>query len=181
MSEAQTVGNIKSVPIGAGPSPTRNLAVQPVYMEEPDQSHPNYPWWDLEGGELVGLLYNILAPFQLTDHTYQDWDDFGRKDPDFAYAWSVGSRLHVLEEAIIALRPIVQMLGVTEFPIPSKVRAIDRYVWISATIDLALFRISVIRDCSYVLVNAVFELGINPRELSLRRLKREEVLREHQC
>jgi hypothetical protein len=145
-------------------------------MTELDQSYPNYPWWDLEGGELVGLLYNILAPFQLTDHTYQDWNDFVRKDPDFAYAWTVGGRLHVLEDAIIALRPIVQMLGATDFPIPSKVRPIDRFVWLNATIDLALFRISAIRDCSFVLVNEVFELGINPRELSLRRLKKKETM-----
>ncbi|MDQ3172757.1 MAG: hypothetical protein M3Q91_03475 [Acidobacteriota bacterium] len=136
----------------------------------------DYPWWDLDGCELASVLYNILAPFQLSDHTYQDWDDFVRKDPDFAYAWSVGLRLNVLEEAIIALRPIVQMLGVTEFPIPSNVRAIDRYVWLSAMIDLALFRISVIRDCCFVLVNEVFELGINPRELSFRRLKAEGTL-----
>ncbi|SRR6266404_4152204 len=136
----------------------------------------DYPWWDLDGCELAGVLYGILMPFQLSDHTYHDRDDFVRKDPDFAYAWSVGCRLNVLEEAIIALRPIVQMLGVTEFPIPSKVRAIDRYVWLSATIDLALFRASAIRDCCYVLVNEVFELGINPRELSLRRLKKEGAL-----
>jgi hypothetical protein len=137
----------------------------------------DYPWWDLDGCELAGALYRILTPFQLSDHTYHDRDDFVRKDPDFAYAWSVGGRLNVLEEAIIALRPIVQMLGATEFPIPSDVRPIDRYVWLSATIDLALFRISAIRDCCYVLVNEVFELGINPRELSLRRLKEEQVLK----
>jgi len=65
----------------------------------------DYPWWDLDGCELASVLYNILAPFQLSDHTYQDWGDFVRKDPDFAYAWSVGLRLNVLEEAIIALRP----------------------------------------------------------------------------
>ena len=53
----------------------------------------------------------------------------------------------------------------------------DRYVWLSATIDLALFRISAIRDCSFVLVNEVFELDINPRELSFRRLKKEEVVK----
>lgn len=137
----------------------------------------DYPWWDLDGCELAGVLYGILTPFQLSDHTYQDRNDFVRNAPDFAYAWSVGGRLNVLEEAIIALRPIVQMLGVKEFPIPSEVRDIDRYVWLSATIDLALFRVSAIRDCCYVLVNEVFELGINPRELSLRRLKREEDLK----
>jgi hypothetical protein len=132
---------------------------------------------DLDGCELAGVLYNILTPFQLTDHTYHDWDDFVRTDPDFAYAWSVGGRLNVLEEAIIALRPIVQMAGVTKFPIPSQVRDIVRYVWLSATIDLALFRVTAIRDCCFVLVNEVLELGINARELSLRRLKHEEVLK----
>src|SRR2546421_5521251 len=147
-------------------------------MKEPDQSHPKYPWWDLAGCHLAGVLYGILMPFQLSDHTYHDWADFVRKDSDFAYAWSVSGRLNVLEEAIIALRPIVQMLGVTEFPIHSHVRAIDRYVWLSATVDLALVRISAIRDCCYVLVSEVFELGINPRDLSRRRLKQENSLKE---
>jgi len=60
----------------------------------------DYPWWDLGGCELAGALYGILTPFQLSDHTYRDWDDFVRKDADFAYAWSVDGRLNVLEEAI---------------------------------------------------------------------------------
>jgi hypothetical protein len=140
-------------------------------------SEQDYPWWDLDGCDFAAMLHGILTPFQLTDHTYKNWDDFVRKDPDLAYAWSVGGRLNVLEEAIIALRPIVQMLGVTDFPIASQIRAIDRYVWLSATVDLALFRVSTIRDCCYVLVNEVFELQINGRELSLRRLRQEDVLK----
>jgi hypothetical protein len=140
-------------------------------------SEQDYPGWDLDGCDFAAMLHGILTPFQLTDHTYKNWDDFIRKDLDLAYAWSVGGRFNVLEEAIIALRPIVQMLGVTDFPIASQVRALDRYVWLSATIDLALFRVSTIRDCCYVLVNEVFELQINGRELSLRRLRQEDVLK----
>jgi len=58
------------------------------------------PWWDLGGCELAGALYGTLTPFQLSDHTYHDWDDFVWKDADFAYAWSIDGRLKVLEEAI---------------------------------------------------------------------------------
>ena len=78
-----------------------------------------YQWWGLSECELDAMLYNILAPFVLTDHTYEDWNDFKRKDPHLAYAWIVETRFRNIEESIIALRPILQMLGVKSFPIPS--------------------------------------------------------------
>ena len=53
-------------------------------------SEQDYPWWDLDGCDFAAILHGILTPFQLTDHTYKNWDDFIRKDPDLAYAWSVG-------------------------------------------------------------------------------------------
>ena len=97
----------------------------------------DYPWWDLGECDLDAALYNITAPFILSDPEYQDWSDFEEKDPDLAYAWEVGGRFRNLEESIIALRPIVQMLGVTSFPIPSTIRPIDRYVWLRAVLDLS--------------------------------------------
>lgn len=116
----------------------------------------SYPWWDLEGCELLGLLL------------YEGGDG--------GYAEAVNQRFTNLEQSIIALRPIVQMLGVSHFPVPSAVRPIDRYVWLRAIIDLAVFRFSVIRDCCYFLVSEVYELKINPFQMSLANLKKQKEL-----
>jgi hypothetical protein len=115
----------------------------------------NYPWWDLEGCELLGLLL------------YEGGE---------GYAGAVNQRFNNLEQSIIALRPIVQMLGVSSFPIPSAVRPIDRYVWLRAIIDLAFFRFSVIRDNCFFLVSEVFKLKLNPFQMSLGNLKKQKEL-----
>jgi hypothetical protein len=135
-----------------------------------------YHWWDLSESDLDALLYNIRAPFTLTEHMYKDWADFESQDPDQAYAWEVDVRFETLQELIISLRVIVQLLGVKEFPVNSEVRGINRYEWLSSIIDLALFRLAAIRDCCYFLVNDIFELDIPPLSMSFRSLARHRDL-----
>ncbi len=135
-----------------------------------------YPYWDLDGCDLAATLYGILTPFRLTDHVYKDWDDFERRDPHLAYASTVETRFNNLDDAIISLRTVVQMCGVQAFPVASSVRPIDRYQWIRALVDLALFRISAIRDCTYFLVSETFEFPFTRMDVNLRKLRKREEL-----
>ncbi len=139
-----------------------------------------YPWWSLSECELDAAVYNILAPFSLSEPQYKDWEDFENRAPELAYAWSVGARFNYLDESFIALRPIVQMLGVNSFPIHSEVRPITRYEWLRAIIDLALFRITAIRDCCFFLVSEVFEFQIKPIQMSISILRKQNELQGSQ-
>ena len=77
----------------------------------------DYHWWDLDGTELAGLLYNTLMPIQLGADDYgNDWGEFQRRNPAGAYAWQVGSQHEVLDQAIIALRPVQKFVRVRGYP-----------------------------------------------------------------
>ena len=107
----------------------------------------DYHWWDLDGSELAGILYAASAPIQLGDDDYNnDWDEFQRRNPAGAYAWSVGSQHEVFDQAIIGLRPVQKLVRVRRLPIATTRGNITREEWLRATIDLFLFRLGGIRD-----------------------------------
>lgn len=131
----------------------------------------DYHWWDLDGTKLAGLLYNTLTPIQLGEDDYgNDWNEFQRRNTAGAYAWQVGSQHEVLEQAIIALRPIQKFVRLRRLPIATTRGNITRDEWLRATIDLFLFRISGIRDHCLHLVSEVFELGLPPIDVKLKRV-----------
>ena len=131
----------------------------------------DYHWWDLDGSELAGILYAALAPIQLGDDDYNnDWDEFQRRNPAGAYAWSVGSQHEVLDQAIIGLRPVQKFVRVRRLPIATTRGNITREEWLRATIDLFLFRLGGIRDHCLHLVSEIFELHLSPIEVKPKRI-----------
>ncbi|MDX2087891.1 MAG: hypothetical protein SFX73_08575 [Kofleriaceae bacterium] len=120
---------------------------------------------------MAGILYGILAPIQLGQDDYNnDWNEFQRRNPAGAYAWSVGARHDNLEQSIIALRPVQKFVRVRRFPISTTRGNITREEWLRATIDLFLFRIAGIRDHCLHLVAEVFELGLPPLEVKTKKI-----------
>jgi hypothetical protein len=131
----------------------------------------DYHWWDLDGTELAGILFGVLAPIQLGEDNYNnDWDEFQRRNPAGAYAWSVGSRHDVLDQAIIGLRPVQKFVRVRRLPIATIRGNITREEWLRATIDLFLFRLGGIRDHCLHLVSEIFELRLSPLEVKPRKI-----------
>jgi hypothetical protein len=131
----------------------------------------DYHWWDLDGTELAGLLYNTLAPIQIGDDDYcNDWNEFQRRNPAGAYAWQVGSQHEVLDQAIMSLRPVQKFVRVRRLPVATTRGNITREEWLRATIDLFLFRMSGIRDHCLHLLSDVFELGLPALEVKLRKI-----------
>lgn len=131
-----------------------------------------YHYWDLSENDLDVMLYNVLAPFMLTSHEYDDLNDFKLQNPPLAYAYCVDERYRLLNELVVSLRAIPQMLGVSQVPIVSSVKALNHYEWLTITLDLALFRFSSVRDCCYFLVREVFELELKDRNTLLGSLKK---------
>jgi hypothetical protein len=131
----------------------------------------DYHWWDLDGTQLAGLLYNTLTPIQLGEDDYgNEWNEFQRRNPAGAYAWQVGSQHEVLDQAIIALRPVQKFVRLRRLPIPTTRGNITRDEWLRATIDLFLFRMSGIRDHCLHVVSDVFELGLSPIDVKLKKI-----------
>lgn len=120
-----------------------------------------YHWWGLEETSFKGdVVYDIVTRFNLEEHTFKDWQDFKEKMPHMAYAWAVATRFDALEQLFVDLRMVPQMLGVKEVPIKSEVQDINKYEWLKAATDLALYRFSSIRDVSLHFVNDLLELKV---------------------
>jgi hypothetical protein len=120
-----------------------------------------YHWWGLEDTDFKGdVVYEIVTRFNQEEHTFNDWKDFEGKMPHMAYAWKVAERFSALEQLFVDLRVVPQMLGVTDLPLKSEVRDIDKYERLKSVADLALYRFSSIRDVSLHFVNDLLELGI---------------------
>jgi hypothetical protein len=131
----------------------------------------DYRWWGLDENDLGAVLYNILAPIQFGDDDYgNDWSEFEKRNPGGAYAWRVASQHKVLDQAVIALRPVQKFVRVRRLPISTPKGNITREEWLRATIDLFLFRTMGIRDHCLHLVSEVFELGLAPLEVKLRKV-----------
>ena len=69
------------------------------------------------------------------------------------------------------------LLSVRDFPFHTPAGILSREHWIRITLDVLLSRITSLRDCVYFLVDAVFQLRMDPRAITLRNL-REAVLPE---
>jgi hypothetical protein len=130
-----------------------------------------YIYWDFEKSQFIGELYDTIGCFYLYDHPYKTWDEFEADLPHMAYTHVVSSRFKYLEDLFIDLRVVVQMLGVEDFPIKSKVRDIDRYQWLKSAIDLKLMRYASIRDTCFHYVNEIFEFNLKGFDLNLKKLK----------
>jgi hypothetical protein len=63
-----------------------------------------------------------------------------------------------------------------DFPLRTSKGNISRMDWLQVATDAMLLRFSSVRDCSFLLVNAVFELGIDDRKVALHRLRRNRAL-----
>jgi len=131
-----------------------------------------YHWWSLEESEFKGILYNSIGYFWLHDHPYKTWYEFEDALPHMAYAQRVFSRFEMLEQLFVDLRVVVQMLGVTEFPVKSTVMNINRYDWLKSALDLKLIRFSTIRDTAFHFVNELLELHINDLSLNAKNISK---------
>ncbi|MCH7960272.1 MAG: hypothetical protein IID08_09080 [Candidatus Hydrogenedentes bacterium] len=131
-----------------------------------------YHWWDLEESKFKGVLYNTIGGFWLSDHPYKTWEEFEEDVPHIAFTDLVCGRLEALEQLFVDLRVVVQMLGVTDVPVKSATKNINRYDWLKSALDLKLLRYASIRDVSFHLVNEVFGLEIEDRKLNIQNIKK---------
>lgn len=130
-----------------------------------------YFWWDLEDSHFKGVLYDSMGMYFLGHYGYKSYEEFAKNDPHMAFAMAINGRFEALEQQFVDLRVIPQMLGVKELPLPSSVRAINRYDWLKSITDLALLRFSSIRDIAFHFVVEMLEIKIPDHKLNFNNLK----------
>jgi hypothetical protein len=126
-------------------------------------------WLSLEQCEFVGHIYDLTMPIQLGGH---DYDTLLTIAPDRAYVLDVHDRISRLVDRFNSLNMIFQMLAIENFPLASRRGPIPREDWVRIILDVLLVRLTSIRDCTYLLVAEVFELGMDPRNVSRKTLRK---------
>lgn len=133
----------------------------------------------LESAAIVGEVYDRhiavhFSGYETLEELAEDW-------PDGFYVWCVHERLTPLVDAFERLWLIDRMFGIKSLPLYGDDDAfVSRAEWLRLTHELVLVRLAGIRDLCALLVAAVFELGIEPRRVSIQRILRERVIRENE-
>lgn len=125
-------------------------------------------WLSCEESDLVGHVYDLAMPIHLGNY---DYDELLKLAPDRAYVVDVEFRLARLVNRFETLNIVYKMLAVEQLPMQTAIGAIRREEWIRITLDVLLSRLTSIRDCAMLLVVEIFEAGIEPRQVSLKRIK----------
>jgi hypothetical protein len=124
-------------------------------------------WLSLEKSEFVGNVYDMATPIHLG---VKDYSELLSTEPEKAYIVDVHYRINMLVKRFESLNMIYKMIGVNQFPILSQRHSIIRQEWSKIILDVLLSRITSVRDCTYLLINDIFELGLNARDVSRRSL-----------
>jgi Cthe_2314-like HEPN len=132
-------------------------------------------WLSIESSEFIGHIFD-LSIIKYSEH---DYETLIKIAPDRAYVIDLEYRTQNLFHRFQSLNVVYKMLGINEFPVESSFCHIYREEWIRATLDLLLSRFTSVRDCIYLLVAEVFELGLEPRKISLQNLLKNQSIGQH--
>ncbi|MBE7554934.1 MAG: hypothetical protein HS126_28115 [Anaerolineales bacterium] len=135
----------------------------------------SFEWLSCEHSLFVGVVYDLAQPIHLRDY---DYDTLVSTAPDAAYIVDVEYRTQMLVNRFESLNMVYQMLALEELPLSTPLGAISRQNWVRITLDVLLSRLTSIRDCAFLLIAEIFELGLNPRDVSRRSLKNSSTISE---
>ncbi len=151
-------------------SPTKRWA---TLIGKHNQMNEEYPELSLDDSLFVGVTYDLSQPIYLGD---RDYDTLVSEAPDAAYLINVHYRVHALSRRFESLNIVYSLLSFNGFPVSTPARAISRANWVRITLDVLLSRLTSIRDCTFLLIAEVFELGLEPKDVSKSQLKKNPTI-----
>jgi hypothetical protein len=124
----------------------------------------------------IGRIFD-LSIVQLHFETYEEL----ARHPDCKYAFDLNLEVTSLVRRVESLNLAGNLLWPESLPADFKNFPVSRYEWLTVAADVFLMRYVSVVDCAMLLVNSVFELGLDPRQCSIANLRKkgapEEVLR----
>ena len=122
----------------------------------------------LDGCLFIGVVYDLYQPLCFRDF------EFGAAPSDVNYVLQVHHRAKALNDTFKSLETIYQLLSLTNLPVETPLGNISRYNWVRSILDVMLGRVTSIRDCVFLLIESVCEVGLSPRKVSRKALIRNE-------
>ena len=120
-----------------------------------------------EDSVLVEVIENLAKPIH---HIHPNQNSF-LGQPDYTYVLDIENRLKNLIERFSSLNVVYYMLSLNELPIVTNQGNIARHEWLRIILDVLLARFSSVRDSAFLLISAIFELTLNPHQLSEKNLE----------
>lgn len=132
-----------------------------------------YPELSLDDSLFVGVIYDLSQPIYLGD---RDYEALVSEAPEAAYLIDVHYRVHTLSRRFESLNIVYSLLSFIGFPVSTPAGVISRANWVRITLDTLLSRLTSIRDCTFLLIAEVFELGLDPKSVSRSQLKKNPII-----
>lgn len=134
-----------------------------------DEALPSWRY-DLEENDFVWRIVEMAHAVHLWDRSL-NYDELVRDNPHRAYVIAIEYRLERIVDRFKSVNVVDQMLAVRQLSISNPMRPISWYQWSRIILDVCLARVTSIRDCSFLFVSEIYELGLDPRKVSLKTIK----------
>lgn len=124
--------------------------------------------YDLEQDPFVAKLLTMGLHVGYGEHSH---DQLLRIAPHRAYVLEIEHRIWMLVERFKSLNFVDSLLAFRQFPFFTGYGVLNREQWLRVTQDVMLVRITSIRDCAFMLVASVYQMDLQPQQVSLKALK----------
>lgn len=132
----------------------------------------DFAWrYDLEEEEFVSKIISMSQPIHLWDGA-TDYSGLSRDNPHRAYVIAIQHCTLIIVDRFKSLNVLDRMFAYDGFPIATTDGSIFRDDWIRIIHDVLLSRLTSIRDCCFLFIAEIYELGLDPRRVNLETLKR---------
>jgi Cthe_2314-like HEPN len=119
----------------------------------------------------VGRIFDL----SIVGMHFDTYEELARH-PDCKYAFDVNGEVSSLVRRVESLNLAGDLLWPSPLPQDFKNFPLSRYEWLTLAADVFLMRYVSVVDCALLVVNAVFELGLDPKRCSIENLRRRSVL-----
>ena len=150
----------------------RCIGIQDVPMQGLGRNN-EFAWrYDLEEEDFVYKIILMAQPVHLWDGPNLTYADLLRDNPHRAYVIAIEYRTLIIVDRFKSLNILDRMFAYDRLPIATSDGSIFRDDWIRIILDVLLSRLTSIRDCCFLLVSEIYELGLEPRRVNLESLKK---------
>jgi hypothetical protein len=118
----------------------------------------------------VGRIYDL----SIVAYHFDSYEELAQHN-DCKYCFNVNHSLSNLTRRVESLNIIGDMLWPDGIPSDFKDFPVSRYEWLTITADVFLMRFISVIDCALILVNDVYETGLDPQKCSIDRLRKAGV------
>lgn len=140
-------------------------------MQESVQAN-DFAWrYDLEGEKFVCKIISMSQPIHLWDGEL-DYPSLLRENPHRAYVIAIEHFTLIIVDRFKSLNVLDRMFAYDGFPLSATKGSIFRDDWIRIVLDVLLSRLTSIRDCCFLFIAEIYELGLDPRKVNLEALKK---------